>query len=215
MSIQAIAWVLENSEALAAHRLVLLAIANHADASGWNAYPSVPSIAHEARVDRATVFRAIAALEESGELVVRRVAGRSNRYGIAALMGSQDATGKAKVEGSQDATGGVASRHYRGRTMRPEPSLTVNEPSRARACRVCGAPAPPGDGRCRPCADDGRELPRKPPTDTSPIPSGPVRLPSSLDKDTRARGAEYFRNLRLRKDDALAEPTQIRREGRP
>lgn len=128
MSIQAVAWVLENSEATLADRLVLIAIANHADARGWNAWPAVPQIALEARVDRATVFRALTSLEATGEVVIERRAGRSNIYGIAALMGSQSATGR----GSQDATGGVANGHKRGRNLRPEPSVTVIEPSRAR-----------------------------------------------------------------------------------
>lgn len=122
MSIQAVAWVLEHSDATLADRLVLIAIANHADGRGWNAYPAVPLIASEAKVDRATVFRALTTLEDSGELTIRRRPGRPNMYGITALMGSQNATG----EGSQDATGGVANGHYRGRKMRPEPS----EPSR-------------------------------------------------------------------------------------
>lgn len=125
MSIQAVAWVLEQSEATLADRLVLIAIANHADGKGWNAYPAVPLIAAEAKVDRATVFRALTTLEESGELVVHRRPGRSNMYGITALMGSHDATGK----GSQDATGGVANTQKRGRKMRPKPSVTVNEPA--------------------------------------------------------------------------------------
>lgn len=139
MSIQAVAWVLEHSEATLADRLVLIAIANHADARGWNAWPAVPLIAAEARVDRATVFRSITALEELGEIDVQRRPGRPNRYGITALMGSQDATG----EGSQIATGGVASTRQRGRRLRPEPSVTVNEPSRARATTTQAALPPP------------------------------------------------------------------------
>lgn len=138
MSIQAVAWVLENSEATLADRLVLIAIANHADARGWNAYPAVPLIAAEARVDRATVFRALEALETSGELAIKRRPGRPNIYGITALMGSQDATGG----GSQDATGGVASTHQRGRNLRPEPKEpSVNQGPRVGfpdRCPQCG-----------------------------------------------------------------------------
>lgn len=126
MSIQAVAWVLEHSEATLADRLVLIAIANHADARGWNAWPAVPLIAREARVDRATVFRALEALEALGELIIQRRAGFSSVYGLPALGGSQSATG----EGSQSATGGVASRNKRGRNLQPKPSLTVNEPRR-------------------------------------------------------------------------------------
>lgn len=166
MSIQAVAWVLEHSEATLADRLVLIAIANHADARGWNAWPAVPQIAREARCGRATVFRALEALEEAGELVVQRRPGRSNMYGISALMGSQIETG----EGSQIETGGVSSTHQRGPRLRPKPSVTVKEPSRAR----------------------GRE-----PTDTSPIPVSTMpMLPPELPDDVKKRGAEFFRALR-------------------
>jgi hypothetical protein len=118
-------WVLEWSASTLADRLVFLAIANHADARGMNAWPSIDKIAEEARVHRTTVFRAIDALEASGELTVLRRPGRSSYYGITQLMGSQDATG----EGSQIATGGVASTHHRGSRLLPKPSLTVNEPA--------------------------------------------------------------------------------------
>lgn len=151
MSIQAIAWVLEHSEATLAERLVLLAIANHADARGWNAYPSIPLIGAEARVGRTTVYRAIESLEDSGELAIIRRPGRSSMYGIAALKdgrGSQIGTG----EGSQIGTQGVPNTRKRGPNLGPKPYLTVKEPSRARARE---APAPhlppelPGDVRAR------------------------------------------------------------------
>jgi hypothetical protein len=123
VSIQAVAWVLEHSKATLADRLVFIAIANHCDAHGC-AWPAVPQIALEARVDRATVFRALNNIVELGELTIRSRPGRASIYGIPAIMGSQDATGK----GSQDATGGVASTRQRGRNLPPEPSRTIIEP---------------------------------------------------------------------------------------
>ena len=138
MSIQAVAWVLEHSKATLANRLVLIAIANHADARGWNAYPSVRLIGDEARCGRTTVFRALEALEQSGELVIHRRTNDTNMYGISALMGSQIGTG----EGSQIGTGGVPDRNKRGPRLGPKPSVTVNEPSRARACAT-PTPLPP------------------------------------------------------------------------
>ncbi len=138
MSIQAVAWVLEHSEATLADRLVLIAIANHADARGWNAWPAVPLIAREARVDRATVFRALDALEGLGELCVKRRSGRASMYGIPAMGGSQDATG----EGVANCDGGVASTRQRGRKLQPEPSVTVHqprgEPDFPERCTQCG-----------------------------------------------------------------------------
>lgn len=150
MSIQALAWVLEHSEATLADRLVLLAIANHADARGWNAYPSVPLIAHEASVSEATVYRALATLEDSGELTVKRRPGRSNMYAITALEGSQIERGNP----SQIERAPLANARKTPRKLRPEPSVTVNEPSRARArdpevTRMAMPPPLPEDVRAR------------------------------------------------------------------
>lgn len=130
MSIQAVAWVLEHSQAKLADRLVLIAIANHADARGWNAWPSVEKIAEEAGVHEVTVWRSVKALEELGELVAQRRPGRPNRYRLPALDPLQSAGG----EGLQDARGEppanrkkpLASRKKPLNEMQPEPS----EPSR-------------------------------------------------------------------------------------
>lgn len=138
MSIQAVAWVLEHSEATLADRLVLLAIANHCDARGWNGYPSVPLIAREARLGRSTVYRSIEALEASGELTVQRRTSKPSIYGIPALMGSQNGT----AGGSQVETQGVPDRQKRGPRMTPEPSRTVHEPAAVvgfpERCPLCG-----------------------------------------------------------------------------
>lgn len=151
MSIQAVAWVLEHSQAKLADRLVLIAIANHADARGWNAWPSIGKIAEEAGVHDVTVWRSITALEQIGELTVQRRPGRPSRYGLPALNPLQIATG----EGLQDARGGppanrkrpLASRKKPLNRMQPEPS----EPSmnhRERAPEAT-APALPADVRAR------------------------------------------------------------------
>lgn len=133
MSIQAVAWVLEHSEATLADRLVLIAIANHCDGRGVNAWPAIDTVAKEARVDRRTVFRAIEALEEAGELTVKRRPGRPNVYGITALTGWQDVT----PQGMADCHPGVTSTPKRGGRMSPEPLRTVKEPvARASAAPV-------------------------------------------------------------------------------
>lgn len=84
MSIQAVSWVLEHSEARGLARLVLIALANHAD-DRRECWPSSNALAHEARVSRATVFRALDELVALGE--VEKVEngsarGRANRYRI-------------------------------------------------------------------------------------------------------------------------------------
>lgn len=129
MSIQAIAWVLEHSEATLADRLVLLAIANHADARGWNAWPSIPLIASEARVDDRTVYRAIEALEKRGEIIVERRRGRPNRYAVALQRGDK----LSGVHPWQDVRGPLTSTTKTPDILPGEPLRTVNEPSRARA----------------------------------------------------------------------------------
>lgn len=134
MSIQAIAWVLENSEAEGYDRLVLLAIANHADARGMNAYPSIPLIAREARVHRSTVFRSLARLENLGEVVVvrDRAKRRCNEYIVPVDI---------SVDRSQAATlATVAAGDSKGRSVRlnrsqwSDPNRSNrHEPSRAHA----------------------------------------------------------------------------------
>lgn len=85
MSIQAVAWVLDRSEAAGSFRLVLIAIANHVGPTGW-AWPSISSIAHESKVDERTVYRCMKTLEETGELTIQRRPGKASRYGITALI---------------------------------------------------------------------------------------------------------------------------------
>lgn len=75
MSVQAVVWVLEHSTSRLGDRLVLLAIANHAQADGTNAWPSVARIAKEARVTPRSVQRSMRILEASGELVIEPGAG--------------------------------------------------------------------------------------------------------------------------------------------
>lgn len=80
----AIAWVFEDSAMYGTARMVLLAIANEADADGFDAYPSIKRLAKHANVQRNTVIAAIQACEEAGELLVLRPEsygrGRFNRY---------------------------------------------------------------------------------------------------------------------------------------
>jgi len=150
VSVQAMGWVLEDSQAESSARLVLLSVANHASARGGNVYAGLTRLAHESRVHRATVIRALAELEQIGELLVyphQGVAGRggmTNRYEMPLVPGWKpplgvgeprtDPCGYHSGNWSQDATTnklGVASdgevvapRASSGRNLRPEPSLT-------------------------------------------------------------------------------------------
>ncbi|MDX8151116.1 helix-turn-helix domain-containing protein [Patulibacter brassicae] len=68
MSVQAISYVLDHSEARGSDRLVLIALANHAGAEHAECWPSVPLIASEARVSERTAQYALRALEKHGRI---------------------------------------------------------------------------------------------------------------------------------------------------
>lgn len=122
-------WVLQHSESTLADRLVLLAIANHADATGCNAWPSRQLIAAEARVSISTVKRSVAALVDLGELEVSRQGAveshadaryRTNAYRLPALSPG----------GSECTPSGGASTPGRGRNRaRSGGSPVAREPS--------------------------------------------------------------------------------------
>lgn len=63
MSFHVVSWVLEHSPAKLATRLVLISMADHASKDGTDAYPSVKTLAHEARVSRSAVQSAIRELK--------------------------------------------------------------------------------------------------------------------------------------------------------
>lgn len=80
MSVQALSWVLNESESTLGSRLVLLSIANHADAKGMNSWPNVATIAQEARVSERQTQRCIKQLEKLGELAVEKGAGYNGSH---------------------------------------------------------------------------------------------------------------------------------------
>lgn len=125
MSIQAMGWVLEHSQSEGSDRLVLLAIANHANSSGELAYPSAAMLAAEARVDRRTVFRCIHRLSAIGELDVARGGGRgkTNSY---RLNGVTTPPLVSETVTSDPVKGDISSRNgdscvTQNRFNRPEP----------------------------------------------------------------------------------------------
>jgi len=81
-------WVLECSESTQGDRLVMVAIAEHADAE-WASWPSIATIARETLLTERSVQRSVDRLIQSGELVRAVRGGRSrdpryrpNRYVI-------------------------------------------------------------------------------------------------------------------------------------
>lgn len=71
MSVHAISWVLRHSEAQYGARLVLIVLADHADAEGRGTYPSVGTIAREARLEKRQVQRVLMELAGSGRIARR------------------------------------------------------------------------------------------------------------------------------------------------
>ncbi len=87
MSIQAVAWVLEDENVPGFARLVLISLANHADNKTGHSWPSVATIAKEAHISQRSVHTYLGALRRNGYIDVesgRTKAGkaRSNNYWI-------------------------------------------------------------------------------------------------------------------------------------
>ena len=95
MSIQAVAWVLDHSPAEWGARLALISIANHADASGRDAWPSYATIAKEARMSRRAAIDAVARLEASQAIRIRKQASPqgTNVYTVLGIGGAGSALG--------------------------------------------------------------------------------------------------------------------------
>jgi len=118
MSVHVMSWVLRHSEEKLGNRLVLLVLADHAADDGTDAWPSVDTIASEARLSRRQVQRCLRELEASGAIIP---AGRSHKsttvWGVNMSPPEDDIY---DAEGATSTTNG-------GDRMSPEPSL---EPSK-------------------------------------------------------------------------------------
>lgn len=112
MSVQALSAVLEESQARLGNRLVLIAIANHANEIGEKSFPNLETLAREANLSVRQVIRCIQELEALGELVVLRVANKPNRY---------------RIQLSTLRRGDKLSRDKSGPEMSREPSGTKKE----------------------------------------------------------------------------------------
>lgn len=84
MAVKVLGWVWDHSRAKGAERLVLLAIADCANAAGYDAWPSMTELCRKTRLSERGVQKAIRRLEEMGELSVLANAGRgrTNRYRV-------------------------------------------------------------------------------------------------------------------------------------
>lgn len=83
-------WVIENSKQTGLGFVTLLMIANHANAEGRKAFPSMKTLAKECRTSLRSVQRVILKLEKSGELSVDRSGGRVSHSYALPLMPNVD-----------------------------------------------------------------------------------------------------------------------------
>jgi hypothetical protein len=67
MSIEAMTWVFSHSEATTGDRLVLLALADHAN-EAWQAYPGVKLMGSKARLSKRQVQRCLKSLRDAGRI---------------------------------------------------------------------------------------------------------------------------------------------------
>ena len=141
MSVQALSAVLEDSQARLGPRLVMIAIANHANAQGENSFPSLETLADEARMSVRQVIRCIQELEQLGELRVQRGTGRthSNRYIIQLLR-----LKGAKLSPPADPAPQAVKGDNPGPEMSPEPLRTR---SKAKTMTPTGSALPATNGR--------------------------------------------------------------------
>lgn len=126
MSVQALTWVIEHSEATGGARCLMFAIANHADQGGHRCWASVETLAHEARMTPRGARAALRRLEGQGEI---QDTGPSefgtHVYDITGMGGEESSA----PPGEAGDTRGGSSRHENGSDLPPNrPSKPSIEP---------------------------------------------------------------------------------------
>ena len=145
MSVQALAAVLDHSKARLGARLVLIAIANHANEYGENAYPSIDTLGREAHLSPRQVIRCVQELEALGELRVVRETNKANRYRIILeQLSPTGVTNSHSIKSTSLTTKTYGSRDISGPDLSPPDNLSPL------AHWVCGKPVDK-DGYCPAC----------------------------------------------------------------
>ena len=112
-------------------KLVLLALADHADKNGY-CWPGLTRLSDMTGLHRSTVMRRLIDLERAGRIICTRRRGRTTRYQLVAQCDpSQSATSSTELpDPSQSATTPVAECDPTSSTVLPEPiTEPVIEPS--------------------------------------------------------------------------------------
>jgi len=93
VSVKVMSWVWEHSHAAGSDRLVLLAIADHADHDGGGARPGIDRLCRKTRLKRRTVYDCLRRLEAKGALRVERRGGGARRPAIYRVLMDPPAIG--------------------------------------------------------------------------------------------------------------------------
>lgn len=125
MSLEAMTWAIELRGLTPSENLVLFLLANRHNNDTGLCYPSVSRIAEESGMHRATVMRAINALEKKGLLEITKTFGKSNHY---RLHTGSTVRPVAESDRSQRVTTPVAPCDMTSSTVRPEPKRTQKNP---------------------------------------------------------------------------------------
>ncbi|MDN8066189.1 helix-turn-helix domain-containing protein [Burkholderia vietnamiensis] len=153
MSVQAMTWAIEQQEIRdATARHVLLCLANYADADGKAAFPSTSRLEADTGLSESTIRRKLDVLEELGliqkgnQAIVAAYIDRGDRRpvcydmvmkkrGVVVTPGDERGVTVTGTGCHGDANG-VSLTSERGVTVTPNPSLTINKPSknRSRSC---------------------------------------------------------------------------------
>ncbi len=142
MSIRVMNWVWEHSAAKGTERLLLLAIADAADDTGRNAFPSIDTLARKIVMSPRTVQRLIAKLEAAGLIEVSRHAGGrdSNRYRI--VMPEPDiGAGSARNQADSQQPHESSAQSTGGDKMSPRQTVTPDTAMSPQGCHSYDTPA--------------------------------------------------------------------------
>jgi len=137
MAINAIEWAFQQDVAVPSAKLVLLSLADHANATGY-CWPSIARIVQRTGLSRATVFRSIETLTGLGLVAQAYEQGKVNKYTLILPVSScdqshDDTSITVRPHPSHDETPPVSQCDGTSLMVRPEPSLTIKEPSTKRA----------------------------------------------------------------------------------
>ena len=122
-------------------KLVLLAMADHADDTGKNCFPSIPRIARKSSMTRRGVQKVLRRLEEKGRIrPVGRRADGTIEYAITLQGGEPYSRGERSSRRTVDAEGANQSAKG-GERGSPESSVTVIEPPKSTQAKTRPSPS--------------------------------------------------------------------------